>query len=155
MNSVVAITANQIVETVERLRSLSSGVSESVVLWLATRGDELCIVQTVLVPIYDAGLDYFVIPPDGIQDILKRCRRDGVFVAAQVHTHPGAAFHSEADNELAVIRHKNALSFVLPDFAANIEPSEFSIAAQLFRLSEANEWSFVPAGEHSRYYRIT
>ena len=84
----------------------------------------------------------------------RQCRDDGVYVAAQLHTHPFEAFHSEADDELALIRHKNALSFVFPNFAANATSVAFSAAATLYRLSEGNLWEFVPEAEHSRFYQI-
>jgi proteasome lid subunit RPN8/RPN11 len=154
MNAIVIVTRDQIDETIGHLQRLSDAVRESVVLWLAQRTGASCAVRMVFVPLQQAGVDYFTIPPEGVREVLTQCRNTGVYVAAQLHTHPSEPFHSEADDELALIRHKNALSFVFPDFAANVKAPIFSAAATLFRLSGDNRWEFVPPMEHFRYYQI-
>lgn len=142
-------------ETVRILQRLSDSKVESVVLWLAARKNSTAEVQTVFVPQQETGFDYFIIPPAGVREVLAKCRTERVFVAAQLHTHPFQAFHSEADDDLALIRHENALSFVFPDFASSARLETFSSNVELFRLSGANKWEFVPKDEHCCCYRIT
>jgi len=154
MNQVLSITREQVAETVDHLQIRSAGAREAVVLWLAQRTVTACIVRIVLLPLQEAGVDFFSIPPEGIRDVLTQCRLTGLFVAAQLHTHPLEAFHSEADDDLALIRHRNALSFVFPNFAATATSVAFSRAAKLYRLSANNSWEFVPENQHFRYYQI-
>ncbi len=40
-------------------------------------------------------------------------------VLAQLHTHPGMAFHSLADDRLALPRQTGAISIVVPDYGAD------------------------------------
>jgi hypothetical protein len=154
MNALILVSHAQILETVDHLQRLSAGARESVVLWLAQRTGVTSVVRTVFVPLQETAVDYFTIPAEGVREVLRQCRDDGVYVAAQLHTHPFQAFHSEADDELALIRHKDALSFVFPEFATGVEARSFAAAATLFRLSGDNRWEFVPEVEHPRYYQI-
>jgi proteasome lid subunit RPN8/RPN11 len=154
MNQIVAVTHEQISDTVHQLKSHSAGVREAVVLWLAERTSSTCVIRAVFVPLQETGVDFFSIPPAGIRQVLVECRRNNLFVAAQLHTHPFDAYHSEADDELALIRHRNALSFVFPNFASEAASVTFSATAALYRLSDQNAWEFVPEREHSRYYEI-
>lgn len=39
-------------------------------------------------------------------------------LAAQIHTHPGRAYHSDTDNAFPIVTTLGGLSIVLPDFAA-------------------------------------
>lgn len=43
--------------------------------------------------------------------------RQGRAIRAQVHTHPGLAFHSETDDHWPVISQPGFISIVIPDFA--------------------------------------
>ena len=45
----------------------------------------------------------------------------GEKLLAQLHTHPGPAFHSEADDRLALPRHTGAISIVVPHFGQGWE----------------------------------
>jgi hypothetical protein len=65
-------------------------------------------------------------------------------ILAQLHTHPGRAYHSEVDDEWAIVRHVGALSLVLPYFAASTTVDNFLEQAMTYELSAANEWLHVP-----------
>jgi proteasome lid subunit RPN8/RPN11 len=102
-----------IAETVEHLRQ--SNTSERVVLWLGRREQVVRILE-VYVPLQHAASDYFRIPREGMSALLEYLRSKRLVAAAQVHTHPGRAFHSAADDAWALVRHEGALSFVVPRF---------------------------------------
>jgi hypothetical protein len=55
----------------------------------------------------------------------------GLQIVAQVHTHPGAAFHSDGDVEGARIRYSGYSSLVIPLFGRNL-PSLAGVAAYMF-----------------------
>lgn len=52
-------------------------------------------------------------------------------VKAQVHTHPGRAFHSATDDEWPIVSQPGFLSLVVPDFAAGAPSLERAWIGQL------------------------
>lgn len=67
-------------------------------------------------------------------------------LAAQVHSHPGAAYHSETDNAYSVVTVAGGLSLVVPNFAS----AAFRVATTaVYRLSVRGGWEEVstPAAE--------
>lgn len=131
-------------DTLDILHRAGAREHEGIVLWLGHRGRDLSPVKLAYEPIHTADIDYFHIPPEGMRALMKQLGDHDVSVLAQVHTHPGAAFHSEADDKWAIVRHKGALSLVLPNFARNIRPVNFLPHAAVFSLTAANEWVEVP-----------
>lgn len=130
-------------ETLELLREAGSRPAEGIVLWLGRRRDDIIRVEKPYVPIHESDRDYFRIPPEGMAALLRTLGDEGLFVAAQVHSHPGAAFHSEADDRWAIVRHVGALSVVVPHFARTTTAATFLTDAAIFRLSAANRWTEV------------
>jgi proteasome lid subunit RPN8/RPN11 len=60
---------------------------------------------------------------------------------AQVHSHPGRAYHSPMDDRFAVVTAAGGLSLVVPDFAVR----RFSVAdCAVYRLTRAGRWAEVP-----------
>jgi hypothetical protein len=57
------------------------------------------------------------IPGEAIFALNRDCYEHGEFLAAQIHAHPGEAYHSGADDALALVRLPGSLSIVVPDFA--------------------------------------
>jgi hypothetical protein len=58
-----------------------------------------------------------IIPGDAIFALNRDCYDHGELLAAQIHAHPGSAYHSDADDALALVRLPGSLSIVVPDFA--------------------------------------
>ena len=103
----------------DALRSLSEGVRESVVLWIGIGRPDKTFVQRLLVPHQLASPKHFEVPLEERARIIQELGVSGERVLAQLHTHPGRAFHSRADDRLALPRHTGAISIVVPDFAAD------------------------------------
>jgi hypothetical protein len=82
----------------------------------------------------------FHITPPGMDALRDRLRAGRLMVAAQVHTHPEKAFHSEADDRWAIIRHRGALSCVVPWFARRTRAERFLGDTKVFRLDASSEW---------------
>ncbi|MHC2297262.1 hypothetical protein ACVJBD_001468 [Rhizobium mongolense] len=72
--------------------------------------------------------------------LLAHLREKRLRVLAQIHSHPGRAFHSEADDEWAIVRHAGALSLVLPRFAQEATVDNFLGLAATYVLSTQNRW---------------
>lgn len=69
----------------------------------------------------------------------------GMGVRVQVHTHPGAAFHSATDDDFPVIHTLGFLSLVIPNFA--LGPIGFE-GAFLAQRDECGGWREVNISDH-------
>jgi len=148
LNSTVSIPRALIATTVRELRT-PQGV-ERVILWLGQRGEDGVRVTEVFVPMQIAALDYFQIPPAGMSQLMSRLQSQRLMVAAQVHTHPLAAFHSEADDDWAIVRHVGALSLVVPHFCTRTTAESFVSDALVFQLNRENEFTQTNANQAYR-----
>lgn len=132
-------------ETLERLRAGGRQGHERVVLWLSpVSGGNPAKVTEVYEPQQETAVDYFHLPSSSLKALMARLRAGRLKVAAQIHTHPGEAFHSKADARWAIVRHVGALSLVLPRFAASTTPATFHDEVKTYQLSEAGEWELIP-----------
>jgi len=74
------------------------------------------------------------------------------FLIAQVHSHPQKAYHSEADDELAIITTFGGFSIVIPNFGnsdTNFEGSAF------FRLLPESGWTELTRDQIDNIFKIT
>ena len=72
-------------------------------------------------------------------------------LVAQVHSHPSEAYHSKADDELALITTFGGLSIVVPDFGhtdQNLEQSAF------FRLLPETGWTEISKNQINSLIKI-
>jgi hypothetical protein len=135
----IAVPRNLIRETIVSLRNAGERNAEGVVLWLGKREDTVTVVEAY-VPEYESEMDFFHIPRESMAKLLRHCGETRTFLAAQVHSHPFTAFHSEADDRWAIVRHVGAMSLVVPDFAATTTPDSFIADIAGFSLSPENVW---------------
>lgn len=137
-----------------KLHASGSKGHEGVVLWLGKRERPTARVTHVFEPLHSAAVDFFHIPPHGMQQLMDYLAENDVAVLAQVHTHPTEAFHSRADDKWAMVRHLNALSLVLPYFAERCTPHNFLAMAATFRLNAENCWVRVQPAELAHYLEV-
>jgi biotin carboxylase len=142
--SLIKLKHDQIDVSLAHFRRAARRRSECVVLFLGRRVGATIEVVDVVRPQQEAGLDFFHIPPQAMRRLFNKLRKNRLMVAAQAHTHPARAFHSEADDHWAIIRHHGALSIVLPYFAKATTCDSFVSDIALFKYSEANQWEEVP-----------
>lgn len=133
------IHKNILAEVLNELRTSSR--KERVVLLLGNRNSECYIADEMFVPMQITDRDYFEIPEEGMDELMNKLRSDRKMMVAQIHTHPGTAFHSQADDKWAIIRHKNAYSLVLPHFASTTTLSNFFERVATYTLNEKNIWT--------------
>lgn len=144
MTQLVNFNQQVIEQTLSFLKDAGRTRQECLVLWLGARRGDTIVVERVLRPKQIAGQDFFRISPQSMRAIMKQLREERLMIAAQVHTHPFEAFHSEADNRWAVVRHLGALSFVVPNFAVSTTVANFIESSALFALDANNRWLEVP-----------
>jgi len=138
-------------ETLGVLRDAGTMGHECVVLWLGRRGGDHVSVQEVYRPRHEARRDMFWITQEGMHELKDRLRSARTMVAAQVHTHPEAAFHSPADDRWAIVRHEGALSLVLPRFALQSTAETFMTDVRIYRLSRSDRWCEVLPEDAQEY----
>lgn len=123
------------------LRAAGLTGNEGLVAWSGVQDGARFEVRTASVP-----LQRGIRTPDGVcvvvdADELHRLNVDtfkrGERLFAQVHSHPGRAYHSEMDDRCAIVTSPGSLSLVVPDFA--VRPFALGECAVL-RLSSDGVW---------------
>ena len=78
---------------------------------------------------------------DALFELNRDCYAHGELLAGQIHAHPDRAFHSGADDALALLKLPGALSIVVPNFAAGaLAPARWSV----HRLGADGTWGPLP-----------
>lgn len=68
--------------------------------------------------------------------------KNGLALIAQIHSHPGGAYHSSTDDECAVATTVGCFSLVVPDFGTGaLDIRRFAS----YRLDAAGKWREIPA----------
>lgn len=125
-------------ETWRALRDYAEERNEGFVLWLGQLQDAEAVVDTAFVPPQESvqseeGVGYFV-TTETLFGLNVRLSETKLKLLAQVHSHPGRAYHSTTDDAYAVVTTEGGFSIVVPDFAAD-EPSPSRCA--VYRLQGA------------------
>jgi hypothetical protein len=69
-----------------------------------------------------------MIEGEAIFELNRQCYERNEILAGQIHAHPKHAYHSPADDQLALIRLPGGLSIVVPHFAAGpTRPRRWSV----------------------------
>jgi proteasome lid subunit RPN8/RPN11 len=118
---------------------------EGVALWPGRLLEGRCEVQGAIIPVQITGPRMYQIPADESFRVIKSTAKQNLVIAIQIHSHPGSAYHSEADDEYAFLQHLNAISIVVPDFG-NFEAGQFLDYAVFYRLRGPERWDLM-AGE--------
>ena len=131
--------------TIAVLRRGGERGEERVALWLATAApSKPASIVEVYEPDQVAEVDYFRLPPVSMRSLMDHLRSTRRRIVAQIHTHPGPAFHSEVDAEWAIVRHIGALSLVLPRFAVSTTPENFLEEVMTYEYSSGGDWNHCP-----------
>lgn len=151
------IVPRSIVETtLEALRRAGrERDSEAVLLWLGRAAqDDISVVEAYM-PEQEAAHDYFRIPPKAMSALLRHLGDTKTLIASQIHSHPKEAFHSDADDRWAIVRHEGAFSLVVPYFAKHTSVQNFHDEVAAFRLSASNEWREMRDGDRPSSIQLT
>jgi hypothetical protein len=103
-------------QTFSHLRACGAGRRECIAYWLgprSTRGE----VTEVVHPRHAATATSYDVDGTWLNELWLRLAHDELELRAQVHTHPGAAFHSSRDDNMAAIQLAGFCSLVIPGFA--------------------------------------
>jgi proteasome lid subunit RPN8/RPN11 len=131
--------------TIDILRRGAAAREERVVLWLSAAAVRIpASVVEVYEPDQVTEIDFFRLPPASMRALMDHLRSTRRRVVAQIHTHPGPAYHSEADAAWAIVSHIGALSLVLPRFAATTTLENFLEEVVTYEYTSAGDWDHRP-----------
>ena len=137
----IKVGGNVVASTIERLQAGGRVGHERAVLWLGSGTDR---IDELYEPRQRTRADQFYFDRQSMQMLFAHLREKRLRILAQVHSHPDRAFHSEADDEWAIVRHAGALSLVLPRFAQEATVDNFLSLAATYVLSTRSDWEETP-----------
>lgn len=103
-------------ETFAHLRKCGDGRRECQALW-AGPWDRPTEITRVIHPVHSASAVGFQLDPDWLDAFWRSLADSGEGVRVQVHTHPGAAYHSATDDDFPFLSTPGFLSLVIPRLA--------------------------------------
>jgi len=127
----------------EHLRRCGGGRCECVV-YLTGPVEDPALIDAVVHPRHTAGPGGYDLDSNAIAELWRDLVASGRSIRVQVHTHPGAAYHSARDNALALVHTPGFLSLVIPNFA--LDNVGFG-GAFLAERTDDGLWVGVPPGE--------
>jgi hypothetical protein len=101
----------------EHLRDCGKGRRECVV-YLTGPADEPRRIDGVMHPEHSASLGGYEVEGRALGELSATLLAKRRSVRAQMHTHPGSAYHSSVDDTGALLGTPGYLSIVIPNFAA-------------------------------------
>lgn len=112
----ITLTPEVLASSFEHLRHCGDARRECVIVWTASlaKPDH---IDEILHPRHTASAVAYDIDPAWIGELWLDLARRKRTVRAQVHTHPGPAYHSDRDDTLALVHTPGYLSLVIPRFA--------------------------------------
>ena len=135
------------------LRELSDDRMEAVLLWAGVRHGAFASVRRIVVPEFTSTSVHFEVSLEERIALSSALAAEGEMVLAQLHTHPGPAFHSRADDRFALPRHTDAVSIVVPDFAADWNGDLEDVSVNMHR--GAGNWRELASWEVSSVIEVT
>ncbi|MFC1589728.1 hypothetical protein ACFL3P_05620 [Pseudomonadota bacterium] len=138
------------------LRDVGATGREGLVLWIGQKDGATFNVTELVIPeqrgIRSNDGVCVVIEGNALARLNVDLYKRQLQLIAQVHSHPGAAYHSPMDDEYAIATKLGCLSLVVPDFATR----PFSLAeCASYRLSTDGEWMELSTDETNRLIHIS
>ena len=140
----VEVPEQVVLETLRTMQQFGQLGCEALVLWLGhVEGRDARVARAFAPPQTpirgEGGVGYFV-TSETLFQVNRMLAEHRLRLIAQVHSHPGAAYHSSADDRFAIVTEEGGLSLVVPDFGrAPAEPSQWAT----YRLT-GGRWRSVP-----------
>lgn len=114
----VGLPADVLQATIGFLREHGSRGLESHAMWAGTLSKGKFAVSCAVFPRQSCSPVSYEVPKEEEFRINRRLNRMGLVAMCQIHTHPGRAFHSRADDAGSALALPGSLSVVVPDYGA-------------------------------------
>jgi len=116
----VIILGEVMTSTIYALRTFGKSKNEGLVLWLGQiEGYQARITHSLVPPQRsiqsEDGVGY-IVTEETLLEISRFLNQKKIRLIAQVHSHPGRAYHSSADDRYAVVTKEGGFSLVVPNF---------------------------------------
>lgn len=117
--------------------------SEALMFWGGVVAVDSVAVTGLYLPVHTPQGARVALIPEESRWLLRRLQQRDEKLVAQVHSHPGAAYHSHGDDRHATSYHPGAYSIVIPDYGIDVR-SPFDCAIYVhdghsFRLLDSTE----------------
>src|SRR2546425_11727462 len=110
------LPARVLAETVRMMADCGAGRCECVTYWTGPVGDDRA-VDGWNHPTHRRSPFGYQVDDSWLTKYWFQLAREDRAIRAQVHTHPGLAFHSETDDHWPVVSQPGFISIVIPNFA--------------------------------------
>jgi hypothetical protein len=114
----LTITRDLFSETFRVLRDCGKMVNECQVLWLSAHAAPDSIL-TVRHSTHDSTGGGVEVDSVWLNTLWRELRSSSLSIRAQIHTHPGMAFHSKTDDAFPIVGSPGFISIVVPNFATH------------------------------------
>lgn len=155
----LTISRQLVDETQELLRPPGAQGFEALVLWAgrSRAGDSGIInVELVLMPrqrgVRSEDRVSVIVDGDALFEMNVALSERGLRLVAQVHSHPGEAYHSETDDRYSVVTARGGVSIVIPNFARGAFALD---SCAVYQLGDGGVWAEVPPAAAAALISIT
>src|SRR5579863_599742 len=123
------VAKNILSVTFDQLRHCGRGTCECAVYWTGPALDD--VVDGVEHPIHERSPYGYEVDDGWLTKFWVALAKSTRSIKAQVHTHPGEAFHSAMDDRWPIVSQPGFLSIVIPDFATGSSSFDNAWCGQL------------------------
>ncbi|MCA0049445.1 Mov34/MPN/PAD-1 family protein [Mesorhizobium sp. B283B1A] len=138
------------------LRSVGQQGHEGMALWVGVQQEQHFAVTEAVIPaqrhIRTSDGVCVMVPAEELHRLNVWLYRRGLTLLAQIHSHPGRAYHSTTDDAYAIATTVGCLSLVVPNFAR--DPFDLARVAA-YRLDAEANWNEVAPAALMRMITIT
>ncbi len=113
-------------------------------------GKSTDLVTTVILPYTESNSDGCTLPMEITAKCFDAIRQTGQLVLAQVHTHPGRAWHSNTDDEWAFSDSPGLFSIVVPCFGRYGMQKIFTNSVAVYERLISGDWHPLAPSEIQR-----
>lgn len=139
-------------KTLNIFREYGNDYLEAFALWVGKEKGTTFAIKNVWFPKQENTMITYFISDIVVHYINVRLNKKKYTVIAQLHTHPGEAFHSCIDNHFSILILPGSFSIVAPDFGKIIINKDLS-NLEVYRLLD-REWKLKSVEEVKKLFKI-
>ncbi|MBA7512905.1 hypothetical protein ES705_04914 [subsurface metagenome] len=103
-------------KTLEFFKEYGKHDLEACAIWVGEEHHDIFEIKEVWFPKQENTMISYHIPDIDVHNINVKLNKNKYSAIAQLHTHPGDAFHSSVDDEYTILSLPGSFSIVIPDY---------------------------------------